>query len=143
MCGYDLCNGCFACLIHRLCYRCMTIYEKNLCLILQKNCKPCEGIGEKLSDQAILQHLKHVHQAWQYDGDQSAIRRSFRFKNHYEVLAFVNAVAWISHQEDHHPTLTVHYNHCDVLYATHALGGVTENDFICASQVDNLLASHT
>ena len=117
--------------------------EKPMSDFAKKHCKPCEGIGEKLSDQAILQHLKHVHQAWQYDGDQSAIRRSFRFKNHYEVLAFVNAVAWISHQEDHHPTLTVHYNHCDVLYATHALGGVTENDFICASQVDNLLASHT
>jgi 4a-hydroxytetrahydrobiopterin dehydratase len=68
-----------------------------------------------------------------------AIRREFRFKNFYETMAFVNAVAWISHREDHHPDLELGYNHCVVHYSTHATGGLSENDFICAARVDALL----
>jgi 4a-hydroxytetrahydrobiopterin dehydratase len=68
-----------------------------------------------------------------------AIRREFRFKNFYETMAFVNAVAWISHREDHHPDLELGYNRCVVHYSTHAIGGLSENDFICAARVDALL----
>jgi 4a-hydroxytetrahydrobiopterin dehydratase len=68
-----------------------------------------------------------------------AIRREFRFKNFYETMAFVNAVAWISHREDHHPELELGYNRCVVHYSTHAIGGLSENDFICAARVDALL----
>ncbi|EGQ63942.1 pterin-4-alpha-carbinolamine dehydratase, partial [Acidithiobacillus sp. GGI-221] len=63
----------------------------------------------------------------------------FRFKNFYETMAFVNAVAWISHREDHHPDLELGYNRCVVHYSTHAIGGLSENDFICAARVDALL----
>jgi 4a-hydroxytetrahydrobiopterin dehydratase len=68
-----------------------------------------------------------------------AIRREFRFKNFYETMAFVNAVAWISHREDHHPDLELGYNRCVVHYSTHAISGLSENDFICAARVDALL----
>ncbi|MBI2961625.1 MAG: 4a-hydroxytetrahydrobiopterin dehydratase [Betaproteobacteria bacterium] len=54
------------------------------------------------------------------------------------MLAFVNAVAWISHREDHHPSLVVGYNSARVEYWTHAIGGLSENDFICAAKVDAL-----
>jgi 4a-hydroxytetrahydrobiopterin dehydratase len=53
-------------------------------------------------------------------------------------MAFVNALAWISHREDHHPDLAVGYNQCRVTYWTHAVGGLSENDFICAAKCDAL-----
>jgi 4a-hydroxytetrahydrobiopterin dehydratase len=54
-------------------------------------------------------------------------------------MSFVNAVAWVSNQEDHHPELTISYNKCKVEYTTHSVGGLSENDFICAAKVDALL----
>ena len=62
----------------------------------------------------------------------------YEFKNHYETMAFVNALAWISHRADHHPDLQVGYNKCRVEYSTHAIGGLSENDFICAAKADAL-----
>ena len=64
--------------------------------------------------------------------------RGFDFKNYYQTMAFVNALAWISHAEDHHPDLTVKFNACIVRYSTHSVGGLSENDFICAAKVDEL-----
>ena len=69
---------------------------------------------------------------------EKTIRKDFHFKNYYQTTAFVNAVAWISHREDHHPDLTMGYNNCRVEYTTHAIGGLSENDFICAAKVDTL-----
>ena len=66
------------------------------------------------------------------------INKTFRFKDYYQTIAFVNAVAWLSHAEDHHPELTVGYNSCQVEYTTHSIHGLSENDFICAAKVDAL-----
>jgi 4a-hydroxytetrahydrobiopterin dehydratase len=57
----------------------------------------------------------------------------------YQTMAFVNASAWISHREDHHPDIEVGYNKCRVSYMTHAIDGLSENDFICAAKIDSLL----
>ena len=67
-----------------------------------------------------------------------AIAKSYRFKNYFETMAFVNAAAWVSHREDHHPDMLVGYNQCRVSYVTHAIGGLSENDFICAAKLDAL-----
>ena len=75
---------------------------------------------------------------WQRQGN--LITKTCRFKNYHETMAFVNATAWVSHREDHHPDLAVGYNQCTVSYTTHAIGGLSENDFICAAKVDALLA---
>ena len=64
--------------------------------------------------------------------------KTFRFADYYETMAFVNAVAWIAHREDHHPDLSVHYNRVEVVYSTHDAGGVTLNDCICAAKVELL-----
>jgi len=69
----------------------------------------------------------------------SKLEKIFPFKNYYETMAFVNALAWISHREDHHPDLSVGYNKCYVSYWTHAIGGLSENDFICAAKIERLL----
>jgi 4a-hydroxytetrahydrobiopterin dehydratase len=68
--------------------------------------------------------------------------KTYPFKNYYETMAFVNATAWISHQEDHHPDLEVGYRQCCVRYSTHAIGGLSENDFICAAKLDALQAAN-
>jgi 4a-hydroxytetrahydrobiopterin dehydratase len=69
-----------------------------------------------------------------------AISKRFEFKNYYRTMAFVNAVAWIAHSEEHHPDLEVSYRSCRVRYTTHAIGGLSENDFICAAKVDALIS---
>ena len=63
----------------------------------------------------------------------------YPFTNYYQTMAFVNAIAWVSHREDHHPDLQVGYNKCRVEYSTHSIGGLSENDFICAAKCDALL----
>ncbi len=76
---------------------------------------------------------------WESTG--KAISKTFAFKNYFETIAFVNATAWISHQIDHHPDLEVGYNKCKVTYSTHSVGGVSENDFLCAAKIDELTRS--
>jgi 4a-hydroxytetrahydrobiopterin dehydratase len=76
---------------------------------------------------------------WAVAGNE--LVRTFTFRNYYETMAFVNAVAWIAHTEDHHPDLRVGYDRCEVRYSTHAIGGLSENDFICAAKVSALVQS--
>ena len=68
--------------------------------------------------------------------DNKKISKRFSFKNFYKTMAFVNAVAWIANQENHHPDLEVGFNYCLVKYSTHAIDGLSKNDFICAAKVD-------
>jgi len=68
-----------------------------------------------------------------------AITKSFRFEDYYETIAFVNALAWISHRQDHHPDLEVRYNRCRVTYITHSVGGLSWKDFECAEQAEKLI----
>ena len=75
-------------------------------------------------------------QEWDIEGGK--LVKTFSFENYYQTLAFVNALAWISHRADHHPDLTVGYNRCRVEYVTHSAGGLTENDFACAAKCDAL-----
>lgn len=103
-----------------------------------KRCRPCEGGVAPLESEAIETLLEQLHPDWQVSEDRLTIEREFRFRDHYRTIAFVNAVAWISHQEDHHPDLRVSYNRCAVSYTTHAIGGLSENDFICATKIDEL-----
>jgi 4a-hydroxytetrahydrobiopterin dehydratase len=72
---------------------------------------------------------------WQA-ADGKSITRTFRFKNFYETLNFVNAIGWMANRQDHHPDLEVGYNRCVVHWSTHDAGGLSMNDFICAAKVD-------
>ena len=100
-----------------------------------KKCKPCEGGVDPLRP-ADVENLRKQLNGWDLaDGE---IVKTYSFKNHYEALAFVNAAAWISHRENHHPDTTVGFNTCRVSYVTHAISGLSENDFICAAKLDAL-----
>lgn len=107
--------------------------------LTQKSCKPCEG-GVKPLRRAEAEALMPRLKGWQLSDEADAIYQSFRFKNYYHTMAFVNAVAWIAHQEDHHPDMEIGYSRCMVYYSTHAINGLSENDFICAAKIDALLA---
>ena len=100
-----------------------------------RKCKPCEGGVDPLRPGEVENLLKQLD-GWALE--DGAIAKTYAFKNHYQTLAFVNAAAWISHREDHHPDMTVGYNSCRVAYITHAINGLSENDFICAAKLDRL-----
>ena len=106
-----------------------------VCDLSNKNCKACEGGVSALSEAEAMELLKQVD-GWTLEG--SKIRKKYPFKNYYHTMAFVNALAWISHRENHHPELEVCWGHCTVTYRTHAINGLSENDFICAAKCDAL-----
>ena len=83
----------------------------------------------------IREHLAQLPE-WQFEHGE--IAKMFKFANYYETIAFVNALAWISHRQDHHPDLSVHFNRCRVAYSTHAIGGISSNDFVCAARIEML-----
>ncbi|MCL9682725.1 4a-hydroxytetrahydrobiopterin dehydratase [Legionella maioricensis] len=105
----------------------------------QKHCESCEGIGAALNAEQIKNLLPQLNKQWQVTDDKRMLKRSLAFNNFYETMAFVNALAWIANSENHHPDLEIGYNYCRVTFMTHALDGLTHNDFICAAKLDNLL----
>lgn len=105
-----------------------------------RHCKPCEGGTPALTRQEVQKLLGEV-KGWSVDADDKVLSQTFQFKNYYETMAFVNAVAWIAHRQDHHPDMEVSYKTCVVRYMTHAIGGLSDNDFICAARVDALLGT--
>lgn len=108
------------------------------CDLTDKKCKPCEAGMPPLKQPEIDRLMTQLEGWQQYD---RLISKTYHFKNFYQTMAFVNAVAWLSHREDHHPDLGVTYKECRVEYATHAIHGLSENDFICAAKVEALFKS--
>jgi 4a-hydroxytetrahydrobiopterin dehydratase len=106
----------------------------------EKRCKPCEGGVPPLAADEVATLSPSLHADWTVGSNGQALLRTFEFPGYYRTMAFVNAVAWIAHVEGHHPDLEVGYNRCVVRWTTHAVGGLTENDFICAAKVDRLTA---
>jgi 4a-hydroxytetrahydrobiopterin dehydratase len=103
--------------------------------LASKKCKPCEGGVKPFTPDEAAKLLKTM-KGWAVEHGKLA--KTYSFQDYHDTMAFVNALAWISHREDHHPDLGVHYNKCRVEYSTHAIGGLSENDFICAAKCDAL-----
>jgi 4a-hydroxytetrahydrobiopterin dehydratase len=99
----------------------------------------CTADTRLLSEDEVQRYLELVSDQWQLAQDGKSISRKFGFDNYYETLAFVNVVAMIAHQQDHHPDMTVTYNTCIVAFSTHSVGGLSPNDFICAAKTDGIL----
>ncbi|MGB5397271.1 MAG: 4a-hydroxytetrahydrobiopterin dehydratase [Gammaproteobacteria bacterium] len=101
--------------------------------------RQCQHKPAALDGDAITLLLSEIDQDWQLAADKQSIQREFKFKNYYETMAFVNVVAMIAHQQDHHPEMSVSYNRCRVDYSTHSVGGLSDYDFICAAKIDATL----
>lgn len=109
------------------------------CELSERHCEPCEGGQPALDAEAARAELINLDPAWAIEDSGTSIRRDFKFKGFNKTMSFVNAVAWIANQEMHHPDLEVGYDHCLVKLTTHAIGGLSDNDFILAARIDRLL----
>ena len=107
--------------------------------LAQQRCTPRRGAEHRIDNDRAGARLRDLPE-WSLVEDGQAITRTFRFPDYYRTMAFVNALAYIAHEQDHHPDLGVHYDRCVVRYSTHDVGGLSENDFICAAKADALLS---
>ncbi len=105
-------------------------------LLRSRSCRPCEAGTPPLDPDAVRAGLAALP-GWEVI--DLHLVKTYSFKNYYQTTAFVNAVAWLAHREDHHPDITFGYKTCTVRFSTHSIGHLSENDFICAAKVDALL----
>ena len=108
-----------------------------LAQLAARHCKPLKGDAHRISPEDAASLLAALP-GWALIEGGAAIQRTFRFKDYYQTLAFVNALAYVAHAEDHHPDLGVYYDHVVVRYSTHDVGGLSDNDFICAAKAEQL-----
>ncbi len=99
-----------------------------------RHCTALEG-QPAMTGAEVAAQLQAV-QGWSFNA--GAIEKTFRFAEYHRTMAFVNAVAWIAHRQDHHPDIAFGYNRCTLRFNTHSVGGISINDFICAAKVDAL-----
>lgn len=110
--------------------------------LADRRCKPCEGEVKPLRADQSAALIEALHSEWSMSDDGLHIVRTFEFPAYSRSLGFANAVAWIAIVEGHHPVLTLRYGSCKVSYTTHAINGLSDNDFICAAKIDRLAAEH-
>jgi 4a-hydroxytetrahydrobiopterin dehydratase len=104
----------------------------------EKHCVPCEGGVPAMDDAAAKAALAKLARGWELAEAGKSLRREFKFVDFFRTMSFVNALAHVANVEDHHPDLEIGYDYCRVRYSTHAIGGLSENDFICAAKCDAL-----
>ena len=104
----------------------------------QGQCTNDPKLAPRLDAEACEKLIAELSSGWDLNLADQILRRRFEFKNYHQTLAFTNAVAWIAHQQDHHPDMTISYRHCLVCFTTHSVGGLSINDFICAARIDAL-----
>ena len=109
--------------------------------LLTKRCTACAPGTAALNEDVVRNVLADLPGWVLAEAPRQAIAKTYDFANYHETIAFVNAVAWVAHKEDHHPDLEVGYTRCRVRFSTHSIGGVSENDLICAAKVESLLAA--
>jgi 4a-hydroxytetrahydrobiopterin dehydratase len=107
-------------------------------LLRERRCVACAPGTPALAPARAAELLRELAPGWRVAEDGRSLRREHAFPDFHHTMAFVNAVAWIAHVEDHHPDLEVGYNYCRMAWSTHSVGGLSENDFICAAKVDAL-----
>lgn len=105
---------------------------------LDKKCQACSGFSSKIESHDAIDYLKQLAD-WQLSTDALSIYRNFEFKNFKQTMFFMNAIAFLCEKEGHHPDVKLGFNYCNVSFTTHELGGLSENDFICASKINQLL----
>ena len=104
----------------------------------EKKCAPCDGGMKPLDHAKAAALLGQLNGAWAITDDHKSLQRSYKFKDFYRTMSFMGALAHIANTEDHHPDVNLGYNYCHVTFTTHAIGGLSENDFICAAKLDRL-----
>jgi 4a-hydroxytetrahydrobiopterin dehydratase len=104
-----------------------------------QHCRPLQDEKDRLAPEIIAKALQDLP-GWSVDETDKALIKTYTFNDYYRTIAFVNALAFIAHREDHHPDLGVYYNRCVVRFSTHDAGGITSNDLVCAAKTEKLAA---
>jgi 4a-hydroxytetrahydrobiopterin dehydratase len=104
--------------------------------LVGRHCVACEKGTPPLTTEEAALYLAQVPQ-WELR-DGKSLRRRFRFKDFVEAMAFLNRVAQVAEEEGHHPDILISYNRVRIDLTTHAIGGLSENDFILAAKIDRL-----
>ena len=107
--------------------------------LANQHCVPRKG-KEHALDRAQIDEMLATLPGWRLANEGKAIVKDFKFSDFHRTLGFINAVGFMANREDHHPDLEAGYGHCQVLWSTHDVGGLSLNDFICAARVEALLA---
>lgn len=120
--------------------------------LLQKKCVPCEGGMPPLTEDTINDYKKMLQTSWEIvfdstidtqgkpeEGAGKKLTQEFKFKDFKEAMVFVNNVADIAETEGHHPDISINYNRVILELTTHAIGGLSENDFIMARKIEILI----
>lgn len=105
----------------------------------EKRCIPCEGGALPLSHNDSMK-LLHELQGWELSSDEKSISKLFTYKDFADAMDFANRIAEIANAENHHPDLHISWGKLQVVLSTHAIGGLSENDFIVAAKIDQLTA---
>lgn len=105
----------------------------------QQQCHDLTASDTALGAQASADLLQQLDPPWQLNHDKQTISHTYHFNNYYQTMAFVNVIAQIAHQQNHHPELLVSYKQCTVVYSTHSVAGLSINDFICAAKINAAL----
>ena len=113
----------------------MTKLDEKKTDLANRKCQPCQKNGKPMKESEVREYLKQLS-GWEFS--EGAVHKTFKFEDYYRTASFVNAVAWIASREDHHPDIEFGYNKCRVSFRTHAVGGISENDFIAAAKIDAL-----
>ena len=103
--------------------------------LAKQKCEPCEIGGNPLGSEAIKIHQAMISTVWVVKGD-ATIERDFKFKNFEVAMSFVNDVARLAEAEGHHPDMYIFYNHVKISLSTHAVNGLSLNDFIIAKKIE-------
>jgi 4a-hydroxytetrahydrobiopterin dehydratase len=107
--------------------------------LAQLHCQPLKGKQHLLNSEKVAELMKQLP-GWKLSVDKQSIVKDYKFDDFRHTLGFINAVGFMANQEDHHPDIEAGYGHCQLLWSTHDVGGLSMNDFICAARVDSLLA---
>jgi 4a-hydroxytetrahydrobiopterin dehydratase len=108
--------------------------------LAREACEACTGSTPVLAGEELNALRAQLHDDWQLSDDGRSIQREFRFRDFAEAFAFATRVAFIAEAEEHHPDLLIGWGRCDVRLTTHAVHGLTRNDFIVAAKVDQISA---
>lgn len=106
--------------------------------LLSKKCKPCEGGVEPLTREEALNYMNGIDGEWELV-DNVIIKKIYLFEDYAKTMDFVGKVAIIAEEEGHHPDMCVHYGRVEIELTTHAIKGLSENDFILAAKIDSIL----
>ena len=110
----------------------------DVCNLTDKHCAPCEG-GVEALDRKTAENMLVDLPGWELSDDGKLISRRFEFPGFFRTMAFINAMAWVVNNENHHPDFSAGYNYCQMGFTTHAIDGLSENDYICAARVSALI----